>query len=452
MGVASLPNEMDETSGQAAPIPCPACGLGNPAPQRFCSGCGAALQEASSRRRARPEGDSAERARARHEFGRIKSIVLTVRAVFLAGAVLAALMLLQWLVMGHVLVARGSEWLTTLVRVLLIGELVLMVAGAALVVAMPLPWTTVAACYWTLGTAIGLWADDWALPPVMLVRLFLVASFWFAVGQAARVQRLIAADPTLQIVRKKLDPSRRVVGGIGDDARQRHREEKRRRRNTMLRLAGVVLVGLVGIGFAIRQITKPPAVDAALAGFRAAWTKNDLDALTEGFDGGKSARAATALREGIERRGWQAQLPVLAEPVVDVAGKRAVAKFPDPVAVRAVFALQRAVWQLQDVGLPPLVAPDVSPAIAQFRKAWSAKGTAELVALFRPEARERVGGVLVRLLEKRSWHEQRPALGDVDPGRVSGGKARVVFAIDNDEMTVAFDWWHPEWRLSGVSL
>ena len=72
------------TGAPTATEPCPECGAQNPIGQRFCMQCGVRLGVAPAtggRRRCRgaAAGDAAERALARQEFGRIKSVVLTVR-------------------------------------------------------------------------------------------------------------------------------------------------------------------------------------------------------------------------------------------------------------------------------------------------------------------------------------------------------------------------------------
>jgi len=72
-----------------------------------------------------------------------------------------------------------------------------------------------------------------------------VLAFWCAVAQAARVQRLMAADPSLQLVRRRIDEGRRVAGGVGDRAKERARTETKARRRRRLKVVGGVLALLV---------------------------------------------------------------------------------------------------------------------------------------------------------------------------------------------------------------
>ena len=113
---------------------------------------------------------------------------------------------------------------------------------------------------------------------------------------------------------------------------------------------------------------------------------------------------------------------------------------------------ERVGWKVVQVTLPPFDLPELAPSIDAFRQAWAAEGTDALLACFRPASRDRIGAQLVRLLEKRDWHERRPALGDVDAGEPGRERRRVLFAIGFDELGVTFEYWHPSWRVVGVTL
>ncbi len=446
------------TDDEKKTISCPQCGAANAEAQRFCSACGARQPEAAAeaaseapvpvvRRRARrgASGDALERAHGRHEFGRIKNTVLTVRSIFWASAAASALFLAVWYFKFRPFVRGDFAWLRLVVDAVLWSELALNTVGALQVLRSPLVWTTVAACYWTLTTALATWVNDFEIGPMHVLRLFMAVAMWLAVAQAARVQRLMAADPNLQFVRKRIDPARRVAGGVADEARERQRAGRRRSRIALLRLAGVVVAGLLVVGLVIWQLTKPPAADDAVARFSEQWRRSEIEPIAAGLD--------RSWREELERRGWHERLPSLGEPVIDVHGEAVVATFAcSGSEVHAVWRFEDKAWRLARVTLPPLVAPDVTLAFDAFRKAWAAKGTDELVALIRPASRERIGGGLQRILARRGWDQQRPPLGDVDPGRSGGGKARAAFAVGNDEINVHFEYWHPAWCVTGVSL
>lgn len=426
----------------------------------FCTQCGEALAataespaESSADRRRRLRGDALEQARARHEFARIKTIVLTVRSVFWAEALYAFVLALFWHVMLAEIDVEDRGTATTLVTALVWGQTALMATGALFVLRAPLVWTTVGACSATLYVTWAVWALDYEIPPALLFQAFLVVAFWFAVAQASRVQKLMAADPSLQIVRKRIDPTRKVQGGVADAARERRREEGRRALFGRLKLAGLVLVLLAIAIVVVREVTKPPTVDSAVAEFAARWARSDVAAITAQFETDAGDRGATLLREEFERRGWQTQLPALGTARIETRGDQASATWPVAGGdVRVRFRLHPAGWFLADADLPPIEAPDLEPALAEFRSAWAAKGTDALLAMVRESSRDRFGRSIVRLLEKRQWHEQRPALGAVDPGKVAQGRSAVVFELGSDVLELRFEYWHPKWRLDGMRL
>lgn len=458
--VATVPFLMVEPMEEASPSPCARCKTANPPGTSFCTHCGAPLAGApaapASRvrsRRAAAHGDAAEQSRARNEFGRIKNIVLTVRAVFWAETVYALSQVLLWHKLLSTVATEDREHWMTLVTLVFCAQVALMVAGAVSVLRAPLLWTTVGACATTLHVALGFWANEFRFSLGSGIQTFLLVAFWFAVAQAARVQRLMAADPKLQIVRKKIDPRRKVQGGVADEARERQREERRRTFHNRLKLSGVVAVLLIGVIFGIRELTKPPAVDGAVAEFAARWGRAEIGGLADMFVEGAGDRRATALREELERRGWHTAMPPLGEAAIESREDLAHVTWKgNGDAVTTTFQLFPDGWRVVGTSLPPLQVPDLAPALAAFRTAWDAKGTTGLLAMIRDASRERLGGSLQRLLEKRQWHERRPALGDVEPGRPGQGRTKVLFALGNDELEVVFEYWHPSWRIVGVRL
>lgn len=448
---------------EAAPLSCPRCSAANSAGASFCTQCGAPLRETpeteaapsgrARTRRSAARGDAAEQARARHEFSRIKNIVLTVRAVFWAEALYAFVLALLWhLILSQVDPDERSGY-ATLVTVLVWAQCALMTVGAVAVLRAPLVWTTVGACASTLYVSLAIYTLDFEVPPALLFKAFLAVAFWFAVAQAARVQKLMAADPSLQIVRKRIDPSRRVQGGVADAARERRREERRSALFGRLKVAGLVGVLIVVAVFVVRELTKPPTVDDAVAGFRSRWTGGDVAAVSAQFADGADGRKAASLREELERRGWLSRLPALGEQKIEAREEWAKATWPvDGGEVTASYQLLEPGWFLVDVTLPPIHAPDLTAGLDEFRAAWTAKGTDALLAMVRESSRDRFGRSIVRVLERREWHEQRPGLGEVDAGTPKAGRATVLFAMGNDELEVRFEYWHPKWRLDGLRL
>lgn len=446
----------DEPAGaQLQTTRCADCGNDNPAGTTFCTQCGVKLsgtRKAIGRRRHGQASDAAQQARARQEFGRIKHVVLTVRTTFWACAALAAgqLAFWYWFALG-----TGPEPTSTeakLVTVLLWGQLGMLVAGAIHVLRAPLVWTTIGACYWSLNTVV-LFAGGGLPGPMDLARAFVAVAFWFGVAQAARVQRFLAEDPSLQLVRKRLAPAQRVVGGIADDARARRKFERRQVWRNRLRLFGIVAAVLLIGGFAIHRLTRPATVDVTVERFAKQWSLHDVDGVCALFDTGATGSSARALREELERRGWQAMLPPLGAAEVASDEDRALVRWAvGDREVQARFARSHDAWQLERLDLPPIEAPEPAAAVAAFADAWASAGTDALVASFRPASRERFGGALARMLERRDWHVQRPPLGASDIGPVRGGRCKVLFTVGHDELSVSLEYWHPRWYVVGVAL
>jgi hypothetical protein len=437
-------------------VTCAQCGAKGFVDATFCTGCGAPLAAGAASpprarwRRAAVTGDAAERAHGRREFARVRQAVLTMRSIFWAGAAAAVVYLVPWhLLVRPAFASLGSARL--LVDALLWGEALLNVAGALLVLRAPLPWTIVGASAWTLGTATSLWVSDFAFTPWQVVRLLGIAAFWAAVAQAARVQRLMAADPTLQLVRKKIDPSRRVVGGIADEARARQRAHRR----AVLRV-GALGVGIVAAAIAVLVwVSAPPAPDGAVERFAHSWRERDAAGITAAFVDGTRGRAADALLEQLERRGWRATPPELGAPVVERSGAQARVTFPCAGGeLRTGWRLDGDTWHLDTVSLPPFAVADtlVAAAVTAFTKAWAAPGTAELLALLRAQARGSLGPRIERLLERRAWQQRRPPLGEADVGRAANGKVMVTWLLGGDELSAGFEYWHPHWHLNGLAL
>lgn len=442
---------------------CPECGVESDADQAFCSGCGLRLPTAAGggpgRTRRRAEGrpvDQLERSRARSEFGRIKQVVLMLRTFFWVAAAGTAVQALLW----PYLIARLVEalevteeygWLPTALSILLWGETALMLAGALLVLRAPLVFSIVAACTHTLNTALIVY--DGRQPLVITVYVVLLLAFWAAVAQAARIQRLMAAHPDLQFVRKRIDASRRVTGGIAEQARERRQAERRAARLARLRLAGIVAGSLVLAGVAIWWINRPPAPATAVASFVDGWHRGDLAAIDAMFADGATSRGASDLHEELQRRGWDRRPPRLADASIEDRGGGIVARFGrDAEQMTLAMRLDGSRWVIHTVQLPDFEVDGLDAVIDRFRTAWAAAGTGALVAMFREIKRDRNGPLLERILAKHGWADERPAIEDMAMLSARDGRARVGFAVDGKELTVQFEYRHPQWNVETLSL
>ncbi len=442
-----------EVPESPAARPCPQCGVEQTPNAKFCIACGAPMASPRPRpgaagRRAGRSPDELERARGRREFARVKTITFAVRGIFLAYAFLAAVVGLLLLTLRGA-VDDELQSLLTIVLLITASEVVVSLAGALWMLRAPLLWTTVAACYFTLATAVNFWASNYAFTLGLGIRLFGVVCMWCGVAQAGRLQRVMAADPSLSLRVQKVAPERRVEGGVVDQARARLRREGNARLVKRLQLLGAIVVGLVLFAFGLVWLMAPPTVDGAVARFEAAWSKNGSAGVLAQFD-----VPPAAFGEDLERRGWHDTRPALVTPVVEATEQRANVRWgTGDDAVEATFLLDDRTWRLRNLNLPALRVSDHAPAIEGFRRAWQAKGTDALVALLRPASRDRVGATLVRLLTKREWHAQRPELGETFPPKAgSRGRLRVGFAVGSDQVDVSFEYWHPQWYVVGVSL
>ncbi|MGK0154284.1 MAG: hypothetical protein ACI9SE_001235 [Neolewinella sp.] len=434
---------------------------------RNASGSGATSSNArpSQGRASRRQRDpvEVERSRQRQEFGRIKNIVFTVRSVYWSGVLFAVTQLLLYhLILLPAFVEQELMALAVIVGVISWGQLALLIAGAKLVMGKPYVWTIVGAAYWSLGTAQAFWIAslaDWALlqdtrfVAYLTMMAFMLVAFWFAVAQAKRVQRLMDSNPDLQLQRKRLDPEERSTGGIAEEASARRGKERSRSHAMQFRLimvaVGVLLLGSGGVW----AMTRPPSPAGAAATFQELWTAGDLDQIYLLCIGGKSGATGSTLREGMQQRGWERQPPKLDDVVVDGSEKRATSLFScDAGELGVLWRLSDRGWRISSTSLPDLVVGDVNEGVAAFRKAWASSGSDALMAMIRTEDYRIETGVS-NILKGREWVESRPALGDVDVGEVrSRGRVTTTFALGEKELRITLRYWHPGWKIAGLSL
>lgn len=401
--------------------------------------------------------DAVVRSRQRQEFGRIKSVVFTVRNVYRAGCVFA----LAQLALFHAIAASIAGADTVAVWGLgayYWGQFALMVAGALLVVRAPFAWAVIGATNWTITLGCGYWViyDVGGLTvtnsvPVtyLTVMTFMMFAFWFAVLQSRRVVALMRANPELQLVRAGVTAGRTGAGRVAEDARFRRHGEFERANVSRLRVLVFATAGLALLGGGVWATTRPPSVDAAQAAFVSAWRDGDTEAIAGSFGRGADPSAAREFREGVGKRGWSAGLPELGTFAMQARGNQTMAR----AALRdgelvVTWQLDERDWSLARVALPPLRIGDPDGAVRAFRAAWQSSGAAALLGLMREPIRERIGPGFMRILERREWTDERPALGEHD-ARPRGDRVRIDFAIGADYCTALFEWWHPKWRLVG---
>ncbi|MBK8097268.1 MAG: hypothetical protein IPK26_09180 [Planctomycetes bacterium] len=420
-----------------------------------CTLCGAVLgvhgpaTQTAKHAPARPTAERVEQTLRRHEFDRARRTMQSIRAIFGVAAIGSLVFLgLRHLSLGAAAYSGLGNcfvmawlWLTAIASV----------AGAAFVLRAPLPWTVVAASLWTTNclalSAIATTLTDAAIHAVFVIGL------WVAVGQAARIRAMQAADPNLQLVRERISDRRRVRDGVAEQARDRRRDADSARRRQRLRLfaAIAVLGGIVftGIAFALRI----PAVEPTVERFAAHWRERDVNAIAALFRGGAGSRRAIAFRDAVEQHGWAEALPALSEPQIAHTRHFATATFAlrhGEVVVR--LDPDKAGWLVTEIELPELQPTDPASAIAAFAKAWTTEGTEALLATVRPKSRDRFGKNVLTLLTNRGWQRQRPQLGTADAARPRNARVQVEFPCAPGSLEVTFEYWAPNWYLFGMKL
>lgn len=441
---------------------CRACDTMLPRNASECPQCGEAVappKHMSRRARRAADPEAVERSRQRQEFGRIKNIVFTVRNVYRAGIVFAvAYLMLFHLVLAPILVELDM-WGYVIVRgAWLWGLMALMVVGTLKVVKAPFVWTVAGAGYWTL--SVGLIAYDVlgsaeGPGPVMITALalmsFMMLAFWFAAMQSRRVVELMRQNPELQLQRERIDPDRVRAGGVADTASRRIAEARAREGRSLGWIGVVVALAVMLVGVGVWAMTRPPAVDGAVAAFESAWRGRDVETLRELFADGPQSRDAERFVDGVVQRGWTAKMPELGEPRVDARDASATVRYDVTDGEVALFLKRNEQrWAIEGSRLPPLEVGPVADAVQLFRDAWHADGTSRLMALMRPETRRKIGARIEKLLADRDWTDARPELGEHDV-RSTRDRVQVLFALGFGEVEALFEWWHPTWRLVGFA-
>lgn len=449
---------MPETDAATSGPPCPECQQPNPAGTRFCSQCGLLLQTsaaaaaedagAGGSRVRRRRDDPAKAALARQEFARVKQVVLYLRTLFWVGALLSLLIAAFWQL--AVAAAGTGSLAETLVTLLVWGGTALMVAGAVFVVRAPLAWSVVAACLYTLDVAILVVTGGGAV--ALAVKGLMALACWAAVAQSARVQKLMAAHPDLQIVRRRIGVDRQVRGGISEAERRHQKTRKREAVRSWLRWSGLLPYtgGATGVAAVVLWLLlRPPSVEPSVERFAQLWNSGDTVTLAQ------LLADADAVRGELTRRGWDRSPPGLTTAQIEQQGDIAHAAFTLAGASdRVVAHWERSPrdWALRRVEFPDVEAGELERGLEAFQRAWEGEGLGELMMLLTGELRDKRSDSIRRVLEHRQWADRRPGLGRVRVHSNRNGHARVTWAVDGGELTVRFEWWHPQWRVAGFSL
>ena len=433
---------------------CPDCGANHAPGAKYCRACGADLARHDHATASSPAApaDRAAKSIARREFGRVKQIVTTLRAIYAVAAIVVGLAaVLPAILTGAILEPLGLGAALAFVTLLL---------GWRFVGRQPVLWSVVIAALWTIGVAmlvvLSLQAGD-GIHAGLVVRAGLTLSFWAAVLQAVRLQRLMRDHSDFVLDRPRVADERRVEGGVAEQSREKHRRQKRetrRRRFAILGIAAALLtIGIVAAAYAMR----PEAIDARIEAFESTWSGGDLDAVVASFD--RAAIDVERVREPLARRGWQSSRPALGEariiPHGDDGLRVAFTIEATPACAAGELELQFELaadsrqWRLIGLNVPAIRTADASTAAEAFRTAWNAPGLDALMTLC-SDGLQRKRSSIERIFERRGWNRSRPAVDTTEIGAPSkSGTVAIDFGLAGGEGAVATGWeyWHPAWRM-----
>lgn len=457
---------------------CAHCGATNPSSARFCESCGHSLDsvpaerevaeatDAPARTRGRkrsakaqapePGGaapDRAQKAQARREFARVKQVIGRLRAMYWIGAAWCVILLWQLWRVGATLSSRDLEipGLFWFLAAYVGCSLAVSVAGALFVARAPVLWSILLAGLQTL--QFGLTLAEGSSTIGIGGQGFWMLVYWAAVGQAVRVQKLMEENPDFELVRSKISDERKVAGGVADAARERRREAARGKTGNVLKIGGLAAAALVVVGGGAWLALRPPSVDATVEAFAKAWNAGNSSKLAAFYPGGAESRTGQRLTEEIARRGWTQARPKIEEASRDGEDDWVNVVFKsDARTVEVAFRREKSKWHAATIRLPSMKPAPIQAAIADFERAWNtSNNTNEIFALMEAGFREAKEARLKRVFEKRQWINDRPEIGKAYGGEdAEAGKTRLRWRIAGDELRVTFEWWHPEWRITGI--
>ena len=431
---------------------CADCGktFAVPDPSRAytCKGCGGRVAVATEERE--PVSDGATRRAAASELQRALNVVVWLRRLFAAGAIVYGLITVFLLV----LLPKG-----------LVGERTLlpMLAGATVLTCMhvvgfrqarmqPLLWTLLLAVLVTLTVVLKLLQGDGDVRG-LIVPLSTAAALWTAVPFTGRVRALIAAHPDLYSAHRLHGTDRRRLGARSD-ATQSLQQFSRVRRSTAIGsvawASGMALAVLAAV-LLLRPADAGTSLESGIAAFEEAWGDADTDALLA-LSPPDEVEARRALIElVIAEHGWGERWPALGEQLVQREPSAVTIVWPiDGGEVGSYWTPTVGGWWLGVLVLP---LPSFNAALGRLADAWVARDVQAIAALYPPDKRESAAAGLARVLERRAWGEAWPELQVVEVGQVRLERTTVSFHVPDDELVTR--WSHLDghgWCLTSVNL
>ncbi|MCB9890114.1 MAG: hypothetical protein H6832_05970 [Planctomycetes bacterium] len=463
---------------KSLPRLCSQCDHVNPTTARYCESCGFGLDRDFSTgddSKATDDGDApsakpedrAAKAHARREFARIKQVVFRLRSLYWVIAALDVVYLLLILtilkrtaeLVGEEAV-EGADFAWILIAILG-GLAVIHAIGAIFVTRAPVVWAIVLASLQTLWLGILVISGDGSIVEYF-VQGFLTLILWAAVGQASRVQQLLEENPEFELQRQRIDRDRHVDGGVADSVRSRRKRGEQRKRHSAL-LVGALSVAVLGIGaLSVWWATRPPSADTIVEAFTERWNDGKpVSELAAYFVRGPESGPGLGMTEAFARRGWESSRPNVVEVGREESDRSVLVTYrlgdggsseADARRVRASFSVEGDRWILTGVDLPDLEVGPIEPAVREFEAAWNGDGPDAMFAMMEAGFRESKQESFRRVMQKREWFEKRPQVADATVSLQTDGRARAAWELENDELSVKFEWWKTGWKVVGLRL
>lgn len=421
------------------PVVCLACRAPLAEGEAFCPACGVARGDTEARQS--PE----DRRQINREYGKVKRIIGTLRALFIANALFS-------LFLGFVLFsvidrlepedqggARIMGWA-------FFGLAIVELVGAALVQRRPLIWAILLAAFRTLLMAASVLGGATFLD--LVFDGFFTLAHWAGVQQAARLESLRKRYP--ELAAKSQFTGKGVKGG------QRMAQSKQQARAALrsrLLVAGIVAVLAVGAWLLSKVLSAPPALDKTIDRFEIAWQAKDVDTMAELMVGESAAKAESKLRNQLRDHSWLDFPGLTRAELTDADGRGQVRWSTSRGNVETSWKYDGKRWRMLELTLPKIQAGPPDAELAAFMAAWERSDLDAILGLFDPLRRERFERSFRRIIERREWTGKFPKLNQADLHKdVRGTRTEMIVGCADGVLETSWEFRAGKWYLSSMKF
>lgn len=422
----------------------------NPPSSHVCESCGATIGQVE------PTHDSSEHAlaEARREAANLRQSIARLRALYWLGAGwIVVQILMLWLSLRETPGWSEGEdaGATKMFFAALVAVLVVSIAGALYLKRAPVIWASVLAVMQTVSLALEIeYGGGHMLQP--LCQAAFVVAYWVAIAFAISLHKRMAAHPDYAIEPKPIDEKRRVHGGIGDHLRHKAEVEHAQGAHTMHVVAGVAGGGLIAVALLVWAVSRPLSPKAIATPFQEVWNATGSESFANLFPGGIRNATLDVFFGGLERRGWmERRSPIKPESFEPTDDNLIVTYAGLSQPLRVQFRRNNEGWKIRGVELPNATTDAASFAATRFERAWNDAGTNPLFALMTAGYRKKNGDSFNSRLKVRDWLGRRPPISDAETDFDEVTASGVCkWKLADGELMVSFEWWHPNWMVTGV--